>query len=122
MKKKSDPRHLARVAAVKDLFANSFSKDKQTSNALAKKVLAKKTQIDKLVALNAPAWPLDQVAQIDLSILRLAAYELRFSIKKEPYKVIIDEAVEIAKQYGSDSSAAFVNGVLGSIMAKGDNS
>ncbi|MEX2028533.1 MAG: transcription antitermination factor NusB [Candidatus Curtissbacteria bacterium] len=118
MKKKSDPRHLARIAAVKDLFASSFSGGKQVSNDLSKKVLAKQTQIDKLIAKNAPAWPLDQIAQIDLAILRLAHYELQFSIKKEPYKVIIDEAVEIAKQYGNDSSPAFVNGVLGSIVAR----
>ncbi|MBI2599177.1 transcription antitermination factor NusB [Candidatus Curtissbacteria bacterium] len=118
MKKRSDPRHLARVKAVKALFANSFSEGKSTSTDLSQKVLANQTKIDKLIAQNAPAWPLSQIAPIDLAILRLAVYELQFSTKKEPYKVIIDEAVEIAKQYGTNSSPSFINGVLGSIIKK----
>lgn len=116
MKKRSDPRHLARVAAVKDLFANSFSGNKSAQTDLSKKVLAKLSLIDKLIAKNAPAWPINQIAPIDLAILRLAVYELEFNTKKEPYKVVIDEAVEIAKEYGSDASASFINGALGSIM------
>lgn len=133
MKKRSDPRHLTRVAAVKSLFANSFSRppttetvgnvgqaeNKSASGNLFKKVLAKLGKIDKLIAKNAPAWPLAQIAKIDLAILRLAIYELDFQTKKEPYKVIIDEAVEIAKEYGNDSSPAFINGVLGSIIKEG---
>lgn len=118
MKKRSDPRHLARVKAVKDLFANSFSPNKPASGDLPKKVLAKQSSIDKLITANAPAWPLAQIAKIDLAVLRLAIYELGFQTKKEPYKVIIDEAVEIAKQYGNDASPAFINGVLGSIVAR----
>lgn len=116
MKKKSDPRHLARVGAVKDLFANSFSKDKSKLDSLSAKVFANRGKIDKLITANAPAWPLDQISKIDLAILELAIYELEFNRKKEPYKVIIDEAVEIAKEYGGDSSASFINGVLGSVM------
>ncbi len=119
MKKRSDPRHLVRVAAVKGLFANSFAGGKPSSLTLSTKVLAKKKDIDKLIAKNAPAWPIEQIAPIDLAILELAIYELEYE-KKEPYKVIIDEAVEIAKEYGGKSSASFVNGVLGSIIKKGN--
>ena len=86
----------------------------KTSNA--SKVLKKTTQIDKLIARNAPAWPLSQIAPVDLATLRLAIWELFYDKDKQPYKVIVDEAVEIAKQFGSASSPKFVNGVLGSII------
>ncbi|MBI3342438.1 hypothetical protein HY024_04930 [Candidatus Curtissbacteria bacterium] len=72
--------------------------------------------MDGLIAKNAPAWPLGQIAPIDLAILRLAVYELVYKTDKEPYKVIVDEAVEIAKEYGNEKSGSFVNGVLGSII------
>ena len=61
----------------------------------------------------APAWPVEKLNKIDLAILRVAVYELTNT--KTPPKVIIDEAVEIAKKYGSEKSASFVNGVLGTI-------
>ena len=76
----------------------------------------KKKAIEKLIVQNAPAWPISQIAPIDLATLRLAVWELLFNTKKEPYKVVVDEAVEIAKEYGSQSSPKFVNGVLGSII------
>lgn len=69
-----------------------------------------------MITKSAPAWPIEQISPIDLAILRLSIYELVFSEKKEPYKVVVDEAVEIAKEYGNESSGAFVNGVLGSII------
>jgi len=62
---------------------------------------------------SSPAWPIDKLNKIDLAILRLSIYELL--IGNIPPKVIIDEAVEIAKEYGSESSPSFVNGVLGTI-------
>lgn len=117
MKRKSDPRHLARTQAVKTLFAESFRKKMRIQkSSLAGQVSQKQKQIDKLIAQNAPAWPIDQINPLDLATLRLAIYELLFKKKKEPYKVIIDEAVEIAKGYGTDTSGSFVNGVLGSIV------
>lgn len=73
-------------------------------------------KIDKLIKKNAPIWPIEQLSPIDLAVLRLAIFELIFQKKKEPYKVIVDEAVEIAKEFGSDSSSAFINGVLGSVI------
>ena len=62
-------------------------------------------------------FPISKIAKIDVAILRLAVYELIFE-KNTPPKVIIDEAIELAKEYGSDSSPSFVNGVLGSIYKK----
>ena len=74
------------------------------------------TQLDQIIALHAPEWPLDQVAIIDRNILRIALWE--FSVDKEtPMKVAINEAVELAKIYGSDSTPRFVNGVLGSLAS-----
>jgi N utilization substance protein B len=71
-------------------------------------------QVDRLIARYAPEWPLDQMAVIDRNILRMAIYE--FLIADEtPVKVAINEAVELAKTYGSDSAPRFVNGVLGTL-------
>jgi N utilization substance protein B len=117
MKKKTDPRHLTRVSAFKSLFTSEFVKGKmETGTTLPGRVLKHKEEIDKMITKSAPAWPIEQISPIDLAILRLSIYELVFSEKKEPYKVVVDEAVEIAKEYGNESSGAFVNGVLGSII------
>ncbi len=70
--------------------------------------------LDHLIAKYAPEWPLDQIAAIDRNILRMALWE--FAVFREtPLKVAINEAVELAKLYGSDSAPRFVNGVLGSL-------
>lgn len=70
--------------------------------------------LDKLIAAHAPEWPLDQVAAIDRNILRIALWE--FAVYgKTPLKVAINEAVELAKSFGSDSTPRFINGVLGSL-------
>lgn len=74
-------------------------------------------RIDKFIEKSAPAFPVDKVAKIDLAILRLAVYELLY-VKKTPPKVVIDEAVEMAKEFGADTSSSFVNGVLGNILEK----
>ncbi len=75
--------------------------------------------LDNAIAKYAPDWPLDQIAPIDRNILRIAFWE--FGIDKEtPVKVAINEAVELAKLYGSDAAPSFVNGVLGS-LAKHQN-
>jgi N utilization substance protein B len=71
--------------------------------------------LDLLIAKYAPEWPLDQIAAIDRNILRIATWE--FAVQKgTPIKVAINEAVELAKMYGSDSTSRFVNGVLGSLV------
>ncbi len=77
-------------------------------------VLPIKDYLDDAIANYAPEWPLEQVAPIDLNILRIAFWE--FGIDKQtPVKVAINEAVELAKHYGSDAAPGFVNGVLGSL-------
>ena len=117
MKTKTDPRHLNRVKDVKYLFEKVFRSDFQLpKNSQVSRVLEHQKAIDKLIVQNAPAWPISQIAPIDLATLRLAVWELLFNTKKEPHKVVVDEAVEIAKEYGSQSSPKFVNGVLGSII------
>jgi transcription antitermination protein NusB len=73
--------------------------------------------LDLTIAKNAPDWPLDQVATIDRNIIRIALWE--FAVEKcTPIKVAINEAIELAKVYGSDSTPRFVNGVLGSLAAR----
>lgn len=77
-------------------------------------VLPLVSQLDHFIAEHAPEWPLDQVAVIDRNIIRIALWELAVDTHT-PIKVAINEAVELAKIYGSDSAARFVNGVLGSL-------
>src|ERR671919_3181092 len=73
--------------------------------------------LDHLIAKYAPEWPLDQIAAIDRNILRIALWE--FAVFHEtPIKVAINEAVELAKQFGSESAPRFVNGVLGSLVSQ----
>jgi N utilization substance protein B len=80
-------------------------------------VLAHAPALDRLIHKHAPEWPLDQMAVIDHNILRMAIWE--FAIDRQtPIKVAINEAVELAKLYGSDSAPRFVNGVLGALASK----
>lgn len=77
-------------------------------------VLPLNHDLDQLISKYAPEWPFDQIAAIDRNILRMALWE--FAVSHEtPIKVAINEAVELAKQYGSDSAPRFVNGVLGAL-------
>lgn len=79
-------------------------------------VLGKQKELDLVIEKAAPEWPLDRIAPIDRNILRLGLYELLFSDRKEvPAKVAINEAIELAKQFGGDNSGRFVNGVLGAV-------
>src|SRR5512146_161945 len=112
MKTATDPRHLRRREAVKYLFADTFT-PQATHPELVVKILKQKAKIDKEIQAAAPQWPLDKLNKIDLAILRLAVYELEN--EDTPPKVVIDEAVELAKEYGSESSSSFINGVLGTI-------
>lgn len=112
MKTAKDPRHIKRQETVKALFAESFTKQK-SSPEKARKILKVQKRLDKRIKVAAPAWPIEKLNKIDLAILRLAVYELEE--EKAPPKVIIDEAVELAKEFGGESSPSFVNGVLGTI-------
>lgn len=115
MKTKKDPRHQKREKIIRQLFADTFSPQQKPTEEV-QEILKKKAKIDKLIKTCAPAWPIDKINRIDLSILRLAIYELMKD--KVPYKVSIDEAVELAKEYGSETSSSFVNGVLGTVVKK----
>ena len=114
MKSARDPRHKKRRVIVKQLFAISFA-DQKTS-PLVEKILKKKKAIDRLIQKAAPTWPIDKLNKIDLAILRLAIYELKEDLA--PVKVIVDEAIELAKEFGSENSPSFINGVLGTILKK----
>jgi N utilization substance protein B len=74
-------------------------------------------EIDKEIKRLAPSWPVDQLAIIDRNILRLAIFEILYD-NKVPVKVAVNEAVELAKTFGSENSAKFINGVLGAVSAK----
>jgi len=86
------------------------------ARALVTGVIQNKEKIDRNIENFAPAWPLEQIPVVDRNILRLAIFEILID-NKVPVKVAINEAVELAKAFGADSSSRFVNGVLGSISA-----
>lgn len=113
MKSATDPRHKLRRDIVKILFAESFAHQDNLTDR-AKEIFDKHESIDEKIHKAAPTWPVDKLNKIDLAILRLAIFELEEG--KVPPKVTIDEAVELAKEYGGDNSPSFVNGVLGSIL------
>ena len=118
MKTATDPRHLKRREIVKQLFAQNVTPYQYSATGqikLVKEIFRKRKSIDKKIQIAAPEWPIDNISGIDLSILRLAVYELDEGVT--PPKVIIDEAVELAKEYGSESSSSFINGVLGTICS-----
>ncbi len=79
-------------------------------------VLAKRDDLDLIIAKAAPEWPLEKIAPVDRNILRLGLFELLFADRSQvPAKVAINEAIELAKTFGGDSSGRFVNGVLGAV-------
>jgi len=113
MKTPFDPRHKKREKAIQDLFSLTFRCDKPKTD-LGKQVFKSLPKIDAIIAKDAPEWPIAQINKIDLTILRLAIWELAIKAK-EPPKVIIDEAIELGKAYGSENSPSFINGVLGTV-------
>ncbi len=139
MKKVTDPRHLARELALQYLFSNDFDKNREGylefdaseisildeieeySSELYEKLVSgvreQQEVIDKMIIQYAPQWPITQMKLVDLQILRIAIYE-GFLEKMTPPKVAIDEAIELAKEFGGDSNSKFVNGVLGAIYEK----
>lgn len=85
------------------------------ARGLAFGVISHLRRLDKLISQYAPEWPVQQIAIIDRNVLRIAIYEIMLA-EDTPIKVAINEAVELAKQFGSESSGRFVNGVLGSLV------
>jgi transcription antitermination protein NusB len=100
------------------LLEESLGEDAEVfSRQLVYGVLKHQGVLDKLIQEHAPEWPVDQMALIDRNILRMAIYELT-TTEGTPLKVAINEAVELAKTYGSDSAPRFINGVLGALASK----
>lgn len=112
MKTAFDPRHQKRREIVKILFAQTFAAQPKAPEIVTQ-IFKKSKAIDKRIQAAAPTFPVNNLNRIDLAILRLAIYEL--DEESAPPKVIIDEAVELAKEFGSENSASFINGVLGTI-------
>lgn len=113
MKTLDDPRHQKRRKVVQELFALSFH-PQDCKQPLIDQVNKNLKEIDEIISKNAPAFPLDKISKIDLAVLRLAVFELL--TKTAPPKVIIDEAVELAKEFGGETSFSFINGVLGTVL------
>lgn len=112
MKTSHDPRHKKRQNLVQELFSTQFHK--QEVSPEAREVLKHIEFLDEKIQSAAPDFPVSKINKVDLAILRLAIYELLID-KKAPKNVIIDEAVELAKEYANDTSPSFINGVLGTL-------
>lgn len=130
-------RHLARTIAMQSLYEWDFNKlapekaqelvsrnikdfaadfdDNGFSERVVKGVINHLDEINNLISTYAPEWPLDQITVVDRNVLRIGIFELRFSGGEIPPKVAINEAIELAKTFGGESSGKFVNGVLGTI-------
>ena len=131
-------RHLGRIVALQTLYEFEFRRQSEDTNldlnevltrnierykesiddkdfvhSLVDGVLEHQEDLDAKLQPMAPGWPLDQIARIDRNVLRIGLYELLFKADTVPPKVVINEAVELAKAFGSDNSSKFINGVLG---------
>lgn len=115
MKSKNDPRHQKRIKNIQALFAWSLIPASLDKSII--EIIPKIPEIDQLISVAAPKWPIDQINKIELAILRYAVWELQ-NQQEIPEKVVIDEAIEIAKEYGDTNSASFINAVLGFILKK----
>ena len=128
-------RHLSRTIAMQSLFEWDFKDKKEPLDGVIKNNLEQfgpniegagfvkeltlgtvehLAEIDSIITKNAPEWPIEQIDRVDRAVLRLGIYELMF-LKDVPPKVAINEAVELAKTYGGESSSKFLNGVLGTL-------
>ena len=123
---KQDGRHERRVFLMQLLFARTFTKEDEqyldeelisaSDMELLQKIQKATPEIDAEIIKHAPERPLTEINKVDLAIMRLVIYESQS--EKTPKKVLVDEAVELAKEFGSETSAKFVNGVLGKILFK----
>ena len=133
-------RHLGRIIALQTLYEQDFRReagdqefdlddvlnrnigryqemvdDKAFIEALVRGVAQHQNDLDAQLQPIAPEWPIDQIARMDRVVLRIGLYELQFE-KDVPPKVVINEAVELAKAFGGENSSKFINGVLGTVM------
>ncbi len=113
MKNPLDIRHLKRQKVVEDLFKVAFHKQRVGERAW--EILQNKDKIDEYIKRAAPQFPIEKINRVDLAILRLAVFELTIE-KRQPPRVIIDEAIELAKEYGGETSPKFVNGALANLI------
>lgn len=95
-------------------FGSGLAEDKFAQD-LIEGVIKNQTDIDQIIAKYAPQWPINQITIVDRNVLRIGIYELKFTTQTIPPKVAINEAIELAKNYGGPASGKFVNGVLGAI-------
>lgn len=132
-------RHLGRIVALQTLYEYEFRADdaqisvndildrniqryeeaiddKVFVSELIDGVLSEQANLDAKLQPIAPGWPIEQIARIDRNVLRIGLYELLFRGDSVPPKVVINEAVELAKAFGSDNSSKFINGVLGTAL------
>ncbi|KKR39280.1 MAG: N utilization substance protein B-like protein [Parcubacteria group bacterium GW2011_GWC2_40_31] len=133
-------RHLSRSVALQSLFEWDFNEqekpdknikeivernlenfapgmmDTDFTHSLIDGVVSKRKYLDTIIEKAAPEWPISQIAAVDRNVLRIGLFELIYGDKKNvPYKVAINEAIELAKTFGGDSSGKFINGVLGTV-------
>lgn len=134
-------RHLGRIVALQTLYEQDFRREAGDESfdlnlvlkrniaryestvddvffveKLVKGVAAREPELDTMLAPLAPEWPIEQIARMDRVILRIGLYELTYEAADVPPKVVINEAVELAKAFGGDNSSKFVNGVLGTAL------
>ena len=134
-------RHLGRIVALQTLYEHEFRTevgdagidyksilqrnlaeykssvdDVEFVDNLVSGVLAAQVELDEKLKPLAPEWPIDQLSRVDRTVLRIGLYELLYCADTVPPKVVINEAVELAKAFGSDNSGKFVNGVLGTAL------
>ena len=112
-----DPRHQQRIRLMQALFSHSFGQPPELETQeleLFSTILSHLGEIDEKIRAHAPERPLTEINQVDLAILRLSVFESHYT--KTPVKVVINEAVELAKEFGTDSSFRFINGVLGQMF------
>ena len=134
-------RHLGRIVALQTLYEYDFRGGEESDldlmvvykrnidqfkqqisdtdfvEELVMGVAKKSAELDDIIAPIAPEWPVDQIARIDKIVLRIALFELKYH-EQTPAKVVINEAVELAKAFGSDNSSKFINGVLGTALGQ----
>lgn len=113
MKTRNDPRHQKRQHKIQLLYEWSFRPDELPEPIV--EIVNKLAEIDSHIEKAAPQWPLAQIAPVDLAILRHGVWELLLAEDRPSEKVVIDESIELAKEFGGDSSPSFINGVLGTI-------
>jgi N utilization substance protein B len=119
-------RHLGRIIALQTLYEEEFRRDCNDPRFVLEEVLTRNVKryaemVDdsEFIEQLAPEWPIDQIARMDRIILRIGAYELLYG-KNVPPKVVINEAVELAKGFGGENSSKFINGVLGTVLRQKD--